>query len=116
MVGCRKAIHPEVRGDAIDAKLREDIVAEIPIELIFLRKRADVFYEGSTFTIAALAAKLLLCALGLGSILLNTSLPLSTALWSVWHSPSTLGMVKRSFYLSLPSAAFQSMFLKKAVM
>jgi len=116
MVGCRKAIHPEVRGGAIDAKLREDIVAEIPIEPIFLRKRADVFHEGSTFTIAALAAKLLLCALGLGSIFLNFSLPLSTALWPVWYSASTLGVIKRFFYLSLPSAAFQLMFLKKAVM
>ena len=101
---------------AIDAELREDIVAEIPVERIFLRKMAEVLHEGSTFTIAALAAKLLLCALGLGSIFLNTSLAISTALWPVWHSPSTLGVIKRPFYLSLPSAAFQSMFLKKAVM
>ncbi|MGD0238614.1 MAG: hypothetical protein ABSC55_29255 [Syntrophorhabdales bacterium] len=37
MVGCGNAIDPEVRGDAIDAKLRQDIVAEIFAERIFLR-------------------------------------------------------------------------------
>jgi hypothetical protein len=58
MVGRRNAVHPEVRGDAVDAKLREDVVAEIPIELIFLRKMADVFHEGSPFTLAALATQL----------------------------------------------------------
>ena len=58
MVGRRNAIDPEIRGDAIDAKLREDIVAEIPIELIYLRKMADVFHEGSPFTLAALATHL----------------------------------------------------------
>ena len=46
MVGCGNAIHPEVRGDAIDAKLREDVVAEIPVERIFLRKMAEVLHKG----------------------------------------------------------------------
>jgi len=47
---------------------------------------------------------------------LNSSLAISRELWRVWYSPSTLAVTKRSSYLSLPSAAFQSMFLKKAVM
>jgi len=48
MVGCGNAIDPEVRGDAIDAKLRQDIVAEIFAERIFLRKMAEVLHEDST--------------------------------------------------------------------
>ena len=50
--------HPEVRGDAIDAKRREDVVAEIPVKLIFLRKMAEVFHAGSTFTMTALVTLL----------------------------------------------------------
>jgi len=59
MVGRGNAIHPEVRGDAIGAKLREDVVAEIPVELIFFRKMAEIFQEDSTFTMAALVTQLL---------------------------------------------------------
>jgi len=45
MLGCENAMHPEFRGDAIDAKLREDVLAEIPVELIFLRKMAEVLHK-----------------------------------------------------------------------
>jgi hypothetical protein len=48
MVGCGKAIHPEVGRAAIDAELRENVVAEIPIERIFLRKMAEVLHKIST--------------------------------------------------------------------
>jgi hypothetical protein len=41
------------RGSAVDAHLREDVVAEIAVERIFFRKRADVFSEGSASTMAA---------------------------------------------------------------
>ena len=47
MVGCGDAVHPEIRGDAIDAKLRENVVAEIPVKRIFLRNMAEVL-QGST--------------------------------------------------------------------
>jgi hypothetical protein len=47
MVGCGDAIHPEVRGDAIGAKLRENVMAEIPVERIFLRNMAEILHEGS---------------------------------------------------------------------
>jgi len=53
MVGCSNAVHPEVRGNASDAELQEDIVAEILIKRIFLRKMADVFHKDSPFTMAA---------------------------------------------------------------
>ena len=49
MVGCGDAIHPEVRGATIYAELRENVVTEIPVKRIFLRKTADVVHEGSAF-------------------------------------------------------------------
>ena len=47
MVGCGNTIHSEVRGDPIDAKLREDVTTEIPVERIFVGKMAEVFHEVS---------------------------------------------------------------------
>jgi hypothetical protein len=54
MVGCGKAIHPEVRGATINAELRENVIAKIPIERIFFRKMAEVLHEGSTVELLCL--------------------------------------------------------------
>jgi len=59
MVGCRHARHPEVRRvPVIDAKLRENLVAEIPVERIFLRKTPKLLHEDSIFTMTAPATQL----------------------------------------------------------
>ena len=47
VVGCLNPIHPEVGGDAVDAELREDVVAQIPVERIFFGKMSQVFHESS---------------------------------------------------------------------
>jgi hypothetical protein len=60
MVGRRNAVNPKVKRHAIDPELREDIMAQISIELILLRKMAGVVHEGLPFATASLVMQLCL--------------------------------------------------------
>jgi hypothetical protein len=45
MVGCLNPIHPEAWREAIYADLRQDVVAEIPVEGVVLREVAKIIHE-----------------------------------------------------------------------
>jgi hypothetical protein len=47
MVGCLHAKHPKVRRAAADTYLREDVIAQIPVEGILLGKMSKIFHESS---------------------------------------------------------------------